>query len=319
MGAPGSTGCVLLTEVLVHIRTMAEGDLDGVLACLDATSVDTATPQRFREMLGTGAYRLDWTWIAEEGDVIAGLAVWWGFPQGDEPLALDGLYAAPWVEEPIALWARLIAESPGDEYHLFVTPGWRDDPAIADQVRPRLAAAAAAGLTDVVERLRYEWTPAVPVPWRPARLEFRPEPDDERFVEVFERIAKGSLDAATRAAVAHVGPRAAAAEDVAMYRMMPGPRDRWRLAFDGSGQLVGCALPSANAGGPVVGYLGVVPEQRGHGYVDDLLSEITAILVADGATRVLADTDTTNTPMAAAFDRAGYRLFALRLVASRPL
>jgi RimJ/RimL family protein N-acetyltransferase len=202
---------------------------------------------------------------------------------------------------------------------LFVAPGWRDDPAVAEQVRPRLAAAAVAGLTDVVERLRYEWTPATPVPWRPARLEFRAEPDDEAFVDVFERIAKGSLDAATRAAVAHVGARTAAAEDVAMYRMMPGPRDRWRLAFDAAGELVGCALPSANANGPVVGYLGVVPEQRGRGYVDDLLAEITAILAADGAQRIMADTDTTNTPMAAAFDRAGYHVFALRLVASRPL
>jgi ribosomal protein S18 acetylase RimI-like enzyme len=301
------------------IRTMVEDDLDRVVACLDDTSVDTATPQRFLELLGTGSYRREWTWIAEDGDGIAGLAVWWGFPQGDRPLALDGLWARPSVGDPVPLWSRLIAASPGEEYHLFVAPGWRDDPVVAAQVRPRLAAAAGAGLTDVVERLRYEWTPATPVPWRSARLEFRAEPDDGVFVEVFERIAKDSLDAATRAAVAHIGVRAAAAEDIAMYRMMPGRRDRWRLAFDAAGRLVGCALPSANAGGPVVGYLGVVPEQRGRGYVDDLLAEITAILAADGARRVLADTDVTNTPMAAAFDRAGYRVFALRLVASRPL
>jgi len=40
------------------------------------------------------------------------------------------------------------------------------------------------------------------------------------------------------------------------------------------------------------------------------------LLAEDGATCIRADTDTTNGPMAAAFERAGYRVFAIRLVAS---
>ncbi len=75
-------------------------------------------------------------------------------------------------------------------------------------------------------------------------------------------------------------------------------------------------MPSANSGGPVVGFLGVLPSHRGHGYVDDLLAEITADLADMDAQRITADTDATNTPMAAAFDRAGYHRFGIRLVAS---
>ena len=63
---------------------------------------------------------------------------------------------------------------------------------------------------------------------------------------------------------------------------MPGDRDWWRLAYDADGKLVGFEMPSANAGGPTVGYLGVLPEHRGHRYIDDLLAEITHFLAETG-------------------------------------
>jgi RimJ/RimL family protein N-acetyltransferase len=77
-------------------------------------------------------------------------------------------------------------------------------------------------------------------------------------------------------------------------------------------------MPSANNGGPVVGFLGVVPEHRGNGYGADLLAEITADLADLGSQRITADTDLSNKPMAAVFQRLGYRNFAVRLVLSRP-
>jgi GNAT superfamily N-acetyltransferase len=77
-------------------------------------------------------------------------------------------------------------------------------------------------------------------------------------------------------------------------------------------------MPSANAGGPVVGYLGVLPEQRGHGYSDDLLAEITHLLAETGAEHIRADTDFGNVPMAKSFERLGYRNFAVRRVLSFP-
>jgi hypothetical protein len=62
----------------------------------------------------------------------------------------------------------------------------------------------------------------------------------------------------------------------------------------------------------------VVPELRGHGYVDDLLTEISHLLAAAGARWIQADTDLANRPMAAAFERSGYRSFAVRMVLSAP-
>jgi hypothetical protein len=65
-------------------------------------------------------------------------------------------------------------------------------------------------------------------------------------------------------------------------------------------------------------YVGVVQEMRGRGYVDDLLPAGTAILLEvrrrDGNEKPLrADTDVANTPMTAAFGRAGWVRYAGRL------
>lgn len=315
----------------MNIRTTVEADLDAILAVLADKSVNTATPERFIENLASGAYRHGWTWIAEDGDRILALAVWWGMAAYEHPFALDGLYADESVVDPVPLWTGLIdkvvghippeAEQP--EYHIFLPNDWRAQPDVVAALEPRLAAAAAAGLSSTIERLRYEWTPADGLPSRSTRLRFEPA-DDEAFLAVFHRVIRGSLDDATAGSVARLGVEGAAKEQLEIYSSMPGDRSWWRLAYDDAGELIGFAIPSANNGGPVVGYLGVVPEHRGHGYSDDLVAEITHLLAEEierGAAksdRIGADTDKTNLPMAAAFERAGYRNFAVRMVAGRP-
>jgi ribosomal protein S18 acetylase RimI-like enzyme len=69
---------------------------------------------------------------------------------------------------------------------------------------------------------------------------------------------------------------------------------------------VGITVPGLGPWGPDVAYLGVLPEHRGRGYVDDLLLEATHLLVEAGATEIDAATDVGNTPMAVAFARCGY-------------
>ena len=51
---------------------------------------------------------------------------------------------------------------------------------------------------------------------------------------------------------------------------------------------------------------------RGHGYSDDLLAHGTRVLADAGAPQIRGDTDLANTPMRAAFRRAGYVEFARR-------
>jgi RimJ/RimL family protein N-acetyltransferase len=308
----------------MRFRPAVEDDLDRLLGCVVDESISWSHPDRLLSFLESGDYRFDRVWLAEAepGGEIMARAVWWGFPGGDRPLALDCLYVAPSAPGRVGLAAELLrrahaafGEAPA--YHVFVPSGWRDDPRASAALAWRWEAAGRAGLTDELERLRYEWTAAdAPVPEPSDRLVFRADDDDEAFVAAFVRVAAGTLDHHTRQALATMGPQAQAREDVADYRAMPGDRAWWRLAYDKAGELVGVALPSANNAGPVVGYLGVVPEKRGQGYVDDLLAEITRCHAGRGVQRIVADTDAGNGPMARAFERAGYRNFATRLVLS---
>jgi RimJ/RimL family protein N-acetyltransferase len=105
-----------------------------------------------------------------------------------------------------------------------------------------------------------------------------------------------------------------------IYLAMPGDRDWWRLAYTAAdGQLAGMILPNHSTdGGAVVGYLGVVPGLRGHGYLADLVAETTRFHAGRGEPRIAATTDTTNRPMAAAFERAGYRARGIKYVLSAP-
>jgi RimJ/RimL family protein N-acetyltransferase len=77
-------------------------------------------------------------------------------------------------------------------------------------------------------------------------------------------------------------------------------------------------LPNRNTDGAVVGYLGVLPALRGRGYINDLVAHATRFHAGRGEPRIAATTDTTNRPMAAAFEHAGYRACGIRYVLSEP-
>lgn len=263
----------------------------------------------YAAMAADGEYRPEWTWVALREDTVVARAAWWAGPEDDKPLALD------WFDFTDADAAvRLLRTAPlHAQYALKLPPGWRDTPAVRDAATARIDAATAAGLTPLIERYHYHWTPDCGLPERPGRLVYRPEPDDAVIFDVFRRIHHGSLDAHTRRTIAESGPDAAAQQELDYLRWMPSPRDRWRLAYTPAGDLVGLTVPCRNHNDPVIGYIAVVPEHRGHGYAYDLLVEATHLLVAEGADRITAGTDTTNTPMAAAFARAGYPVTYHRL------
>ncbi|WP_371405023.1 GNAT family N-acetyltransferase [Kribbella sp. NBC_00662] len=308
------------------IRNTVEADLDTILALIEQQkSVNTVTRERYVEYVADGYYRDDWTWVVEEDGAIRALAIWWGGPGEALPFSIDGLYYVG-DGDPVPAWTELIkhalASRPADaeqpEYHFFLASDWQEQPDVVAGLEPRAQAAAAAGLTAITDRLRYEWRPEYGLPPRSTRLRFEPA-DDEAFVDVFMQVSQGSLDAATAREIARVGVEAAAREELDLYKSMPNSdRAWWRLGYDENGKLIGFAIPSANASGPTVGYLGVLPENRGHRFIDDLLAEITHMHAELGAEHIRADTDFGNVPMAKSFERMGYRNFAVRRVLSFP-
>jgi RimJ/RimL family protein N-acetyltransferase len=313
-------------------RSTVESDQERFLPLLAPGPVSVLSSDTYKLRLGTGEYRPEWTWIAEDhaGGPPLVVATWWGRPGDQYPTSLDGLFAAeslPAAERASVAaglliaaqetYARAGAASP-PSYHIFLPAEWRSQPEAVAALAWREQAAHQAGLSHALERLRYVWAPDDGLPPRSERLRFRPEPDDEVFTGLAARVLAGTLDETSRKEAEAIGAEAQGRQDVAFYRdQMLGQRSWWRVAETPDGRAVGFGIPSRNTEVPVVGYLGVLPEHRGHRYSDDILAEITRILVDEiGAVIIEADTDLANRPMAASFERVGYRNFARRLVLS---
>ncbi len=283
------------------------------------------TARDYAALLATGEYRPEHTWVAIRDGIVVARACWWA-GQGDErPAALDWLEAEPGPMQ-VDLGTRLLLsahetmrndDGMRPDYHLFLPPSWRDQAAIRAAAEARLQTAQNAGLAPFVERFSYTWSAERDgLPARSDRLEFRPA-DDVQILAALGQVLVDTLDAHDRRDVATYGIERAAELQLEGLHWFPSPRDWWQLAYSGSGDLVGVIVPARNFTMPTIGYLGVVPEQRGRGYVNDLLAEMAWRLseLAPGE-EVGADTDFGNVPMAKAFTRAGFRTTAEHLVLS---
>ncbi|MET7733475.1 GNAT family N-acetyltransferase [Streptomyces sp. NPDC005402] len=256
-------------------------------------------------------HRPDWKRVALRDGKVVARGAWWGGPDDTAPLNINWFDVAEGEEE---AGAELLRTAPWQvELEMNLPAGWREDPGLRAAAEARFTAVQKAGYELLVERFLYRWTPEHGLPERPGRLEFRPEPDDAVFFDLLRRIHSATLDAHALKAVAEGGLDQAAQEELDFFHWCPSPREWWQIAHSGQGEVAGIHIPVHNPSGPCIGFIGVVPEQRGHGYAYDLLAECTHHLVERGAEFVSAATDRGNFPMAANFAKAGYPVVRERL------
>jgi RimJ/RimL family protein N-acetyltransferase len=269
------------------------------------------------EDLAAGRRRPEWMWVALHGDRLVARAAWWGREKDSEPLVLDVFDISDGddrrrIDIGVSLLETAIADvisadvRPPD-YVRFIPPDWRDDERARQTVEDRMVALEQVGARLLVERLRLEWRSGTPIPLPSARLVFRPVTDRAELVELMTLVLDGTLDAHSREALGRGSAAEAAAEQYdGEFMSYSSPRDWWRVAMLPDSEPVGFVIPARNDYNPIIAYLGVLPQHRGRGYVDDIFAEGTRILAANHAPRIRASTDLANVPMANAFQRAGY-------------
>lgn len=266
--------------------------------------------------LAAGRRRPEWMWVALRGDRLLARVAWWGQAGADTPFLLDIFDIDDSSVDRVDIGVRLLRTAMAEvvpvgtrppEYGRCVPPDWRDGEVARRVVEERMVALERTGARLLVERLRFEWRAGAPIPEPSGRLVFRPVRDTEEILAMMTLVLDGTLDAHGRDDLTRMSAREAAVRhyegELAQYR---SPRDWWRIATLPDGDPVGFVTPARNDYNPVIGYLAVLPEHRGNGYIDEILAEGTRVLVAQEVPRIRAATDLGNTPMANAFRRAGY-------------
>ncbi|MBA2253693.1 MAG: GNAT family N-acetyltransferase [Chloroflexi bacterium] len=264
--------------------------------------------------------RPEWCYLAVQADVPVARFAFWTLPKVGTPLSIVLLDVAPDGVDRAAVAQAVLARAIADALatntselgHVIdepsQTPQWQTEP------EERAAWLESAGFRVVRATSRWSFDgPPPPVTSDRLRFSTFEEVGEGVFLDVLERVSVATLDARVRADRDRLGPAGEARETLADLRSMEWQPAWWELAFDSDGALVGLVMPTRAPSMTTIGYVGVVPEQRGRGYVDDLLARGTATLRrAVPNLQIRADTDVANVPMAAAFARAGYQEFASR-------
>jgi RimJ/RimL family protein N-acetyltransferase len=274
--------------------------------------------EELEDDLAVGRRRPEWMWVALTGDRLLARVAWWGRTGDDTPFLLDifDIDDSSVDRKRVDIGVRLLRTAMAEvvpagtrppEYIRNVPPDWRDDGVTRRLVEDRMLALERTGARLFVERLRFQWRPGTPIPESRRRLVFRPVRDTEEILDLMTQVLDGTLDAHSRDDLTRMSAREAAvrhyADELAHYR---SPRDWWRIATLPDGEPAGFVTPARNNYNPIIGYLAVLPERRGNGYIDEILAEGTRILAAQDVPRIRAATDLGNIPMANAFQRVGY-------------
>ena len=262
--------------------------------------------------MAAGRRRPEWLWLALRGDRVVARAGWWSRAGDRHPLLMDIFDIDGDIDDGVRLLKTALAVvvpagTTPPQYLRFLPADWREHQHTRQAVDDRMGVLQRAGAKLFVERLRLEWRPGTPVADLSGRLAFRPVRNPGELIELMTLVLDGTLDAHSRDDLTRMTRRRAARERYHdEFESYASPHEWWRIATLPDGEPVGFVIPAHNGYHPVIAYLGVVPAHRGHGYIHDVLAVGTSLLAAQNVPRIRAATDVGNTPMAAAFARAGY-------------
>lgn len=287
---------------------------DEAINLLSASPIpfDSPTQHRYRSLehleyaFDVDRRRPEWVWAARDetgqtAAVVGGLHNGLG-------IVLDHLGARDMKALRVVLRAatQYAQRLPDPEATLFMPAGVG---AACPRVQPWAGALEKAGWQLLVERHHYEFLPEAQLATGIAttlRLEPLTGRDDPRLLELHGEIMRGTLDAHDLSLIERVGHDAATRDSLA-YLLDADPWECIRLAFADSPKPVGYVSWRAMEGGRgFVVFVGVAHATRGRGYGRELLAHATRGLMQAGSTTLIADTDSANTPMAAAFADIGW-------------
>ncbi len=269
------------------------------------------------DMWQEGESRPDWCFILDdEGETIGrvGFSVEPTCPPeylGELPpeeLYLFGLWL-PWDDKPIGEGRRLIPRAL-DQIAAAVPDRLqvRTNIEVHDEYANRVALFDALGMQLFQEKEGFTWSDDGAAVVVSDRLTFHTvnETGRDRYRDVLAGVGEATLDRNDFYYRSRMDPLDWGS--VYMTFLHDSAAPMWLLGVLPDGEPVGFIAVS-DFGEPrtaTIAFVGVLPQHRGNGYIDDLLAAGTASARSHGFIGMLSDVDTENTPMTAAMERAGH-------------
>ena len=312
-----------MTHSLPGIRELTLSDIES----LPREGELVITANTLKKEFAEGRSRPDWSFIAEQSGRITGLlayrapAAHRNLERTPETILLS-VIDLPWASDYLEVGAALLKQSFAKLRSLGVSQVkwdfdsadfWGETLIPYPHSRKHLELAHRAGMSLRQEKFNYRCPVAVTAPSAvPPRLLYRTlqEVGEAAYIEALRLTAEGTLDRSDAESRRHFGPEQAARRffDSINDGMTYEPR-LWKLGYTVSGSLAGLIAPLKMWGDiGTLGYIGVVPAQRGNGYGVDLLQQGGADSHAEGIRRIIADTDALNVPMQQTFEKVGYHM-----------
>lgn len=133
------------------------------------------------------------------------------------------------------------------------------------------------------------------------------EVGEKFFIETILEVTKATLDQEDELSVLNSGAEEAAKDYFNILKSIDYSIDNWFIGYKNN-KCIGLIIPQKlkdNVG--AINYIGVIPEERGNGYVADLLNKGVKNLFSRDIDKIIADIDDLNFPMENALLKAGFK------------
>jgi ribosomal protein S18 acetylase RimI-like enzyme len=296
---------------MMHIRPITADEVVAFVALTPEPAQRHSIHHYLDHQFAHGAMRIDWCFVAEADASFVGRLAYWSSPKTGTPSDIL-FFDVPWEHDYPTIGTQLflgtlpLMRTLGATTISYVldtpsqSPQWQDFPA----QRHHLLSSLGFQVTRETNRFAHDLVPAQA--HVAERLIFRslPEVGIDALLTAIEQVSVGTLDRLIQQHRTMLGAAGAAHTMLRILQDMTYDPAWWQLAYTSDGGLVGLVMPTTSLDTGTIGYIGIVPEQRGQGYGYDLLAHGTTMLHTAGITTIQADADVGNLPMTKAFGRA---------------
>lgn len=301
---------------MISIRTITADEIDYFVSLADPPAEEHGAIDKriLLRLWEADTLRPERCFVAEQNGELVGRVCYGDYehPKEVEPFQIK----LPWSGNHEVVGEALMRESLQAVAAAGMTHVTREFNSDLKNVHAQMAALHSVGIPVVQEMHGFLWRIPKPQPTTTDRLQFRSldEVGEDAFLAVIEQVSRSTLDRSIQLEANQHGIDSFARWMFDIIKETTASESAWwQLAYTQQGDVVGFVVPvyfpPPNSDVETVGniaYLGIVPEQRGNGYIDDLLACGTKTLLDYGIKEIFAQTDVENTPMIRAFERVGY-------------